>query len=242
MSLLALDGVSVSYGGVKAVSEVSLHVDEGEIIGLIGPNGAGKSTTLHVIMGVVPVSDGRIRLRERNIAGMAPESIVRLGVSLVPEARHIFSRLTVEENLQLGMRVRRDRVQAQRDAKRLLERFPALGRFRGQPAGRLSGGEQQQLAIARALLSKPALILLDEPSLGLAPLLVRAVFELLEELRNEGATLLLVEQIVERTVTLADRTYLLHKGRIVFEGTREDYANAPRLGIDYLQASPTGAV
>jgi len=200
------------------VRGISLHVDEGELVGLIGPNGAGKTTTLSSIVGVVPVASGSITFEGRPLAGTSPEAIVRGGIALVPEGRRIFGRLTVEENLRLGATGRSD-ADVGRDAAEMMERFPILERYRSSPAGKLSGGEQQQLAIARALMSRPRLLLMDEPSLGLAPLMVNRVFELIAELRSEGMTTLLVEQNARRTLKGADRTYVLQNGTLQFETT-----------------------
>ena len=201
---------------------MSLEVSQGEIVGVIGPNGAGKSTMLNAIAGVVPPSDGDIRLGDESLVGDRPERIVRRGVSLVPEGRRIFGRLTVGENLELGTTARSDRAAAAKDVEGVLELFPVLRGYYGSPAGKLSGGEQQMLAIGRALLSKPRLLMLDEPSLGLAPILIDRVFETLDELRSQGVTILLVEQNAARTVELADRTYVLRTGRIELSGSREE--------------------
>jgi branched-chain amino acid transport system ATP-binding protein len=220
--MLQIEQLTVHYGPLAAVRDVSLQVRAGEIVGLIGPNGAGKSTTLMTVVGVLKPAAGSISLEGRSIVGNAPERIARLGVALVPEGRRIFATLTVEENLQLGATPRRDREAVAGALERIYERFPVLRQYRSSPAGRLSGGEQQQLAIGRALLASPRLLLLDEPSLGLAPLVVDLVFDVLRGLREEGITILLVEQNAKRTVELADRTYVLRSGTVELEGTRDE--------------------
>ncbi|HYZ20292.1 MAG TPA: ABC transporter ATP-binding protein [Gaiellaceae bacterium] len=210
-TVLELVSLEVRYGPVAAVRNLSFRVLEGEIVGLIGPNGAGKSTTLHAITGLVPASAGLVRLAGRPILGQPPERIARAGVALVPEGRRIFADFTVEENLRLGLAARRGRDGA-RSLDSAYELFPILQEFRRRPAGLLSGGQQQQLAIGRALVAQPRLLLLDEPSLGLGPTLVDNVFEALGRIRERGMTILLVEQRAQRTVALADRTYVLANG------------------------------
>jgi branched-chain amino acid transport system ATP-binding protein len=213
MALLEVDGLEVRHGAVHAVRGVSLTVDRGEIVGLIGPNGAGKSSTLHAIMGLVPAAAGDMRLRGRSLAGRRPEDVARAGVALVPEGRRIFAELTVEENLRLGLAGRRNGKRGGGLAP-AYELFPVVHEFRGRQAGALSGGQQQQLAIARALVADPEVLLLDEPSLGLAPQLVDVVFDALQEIRAHGLAILLVEQRAQRTVALADRTHVLSHGRL----------------------------
>jgi branched-chain amino acid transport system ATP-binding protein len=221
--LLRLNDVSVHYGRIAAVQHLSLEVNKGELIGLVGHNGAGKSTTLWTITGVVRPSSGEVTFKGRTISRMSPDAVLRLGISLVPENRRIFGRLTVGENLRVGTSGRRDRRQADADIQAMCDRFPVLGQSRDRPGSKLSGGEQQQLAIARALLARPELLLLDEPTLGLAPLIVDQVFEILQELHREGVTILLVEQNAARTIEVADRTYVMRSGgRIQFHGTAED--------------------
>jgi branched-chain amino acid transport system ATP-binding protein len=206
---LELDGLEVRHGAVHAVRGVSLTVGRGEIVGLIGPNGAGKSSTLHAIMGAVPVAGGDVRLHGHSLVGRRPEDVARAGVALVPEGRRIFADLTVDENLRLGAAGRRHG-----DLARVYELFPVVWEFRKRHAGALSGGQQQQLAIARALIARPEVLLLDEPSLGLAPQMVDAVFEALEQIRERGIAILLVEQRAQRTVALADRAHVLANGRL----------------------------
>jgi branched-chain amino acid transport system ATP-binding protein len=232
--MLELDRIDVRYGRLAAVQNVSLRVGEGEFVGVIGPNGAGKSSTLHAVAGLVRVSSGTVSFEGRVLNSLAPENVVRLGIGLVPEGRHILASLTVAENLDVGMTAARDRRDARKREQRLLERFPVLGKYYRSSAGTLSGGEQQQLAIARALVAGPRLLLLDEPSLGLAPLIVDQVFDTLQELRAEGVTVLLVEQNATRTVEVADRTYVLRTGQIVLEGSRADYQRRTDLAATYL--------
>ncbi len=211
--ILELEHLEVRYGTVPAVRNVSLRVEPGEILGLIGPNGAGKSTTLHAIMGAIPAHRGEIRLHGRSVRGRSPESIAQRGVALVPEGRRIFGDFTVEENLRLGLAAHRKRNGADPLAH-AYDLFPVLREFRRRSAGALSGGQQQQLAIGRALVAEPELLLLDEPSLGLAPLAVDSVFEALRAIRERGVTILLVEQRALHTVALADRTHVLVGGEL----------------------------
>jgi branched-chain amino acid transport system ATP-binding protein len=211
--MLVLEALEVRYGAVPAVRGLSLEVGRGEIVGLIGPNGAGKSTTLHAVTGLVPVHGGDVRLDGRSLLGRSPEAIARAGLALVPEGRRIFAGFTVEENLRLGLAARRDKNGAGA-LQTVYELFPVLGEFRRRSAGALSGGQQQQLAIGRALVADPQLLLLDEPSLGLAPKLVDSVFEALGRIRERGVTVLLVEQRAQRTVAFADRTHVLANGEL----------------------------
>jgi len=211
---LELDGLRVRYGAVAAVRDLSLSVDRGEIVGLIGPNGAGKSSTLNAIMGAVRPAGGEVRLNGRTIVGRRPEDVARAGVALVPEGRRIFGELTVEENLRLGLSGRRSRGDLGGDLQRVYDLFPVVRDFRRRQAGALSGGQQQQLAIARALVADPQVLLLDEPSLGLAPRLVDVVFEALAAIRDRGLAVLLVEQRAQRTVALADRCHVISNGRL----------------------------
>jgi branched-chain amino acid transport system ATP-binding protein len=214
--VLRTEDLHVSYGRVPALTRVSIHVDEGEVVSIIGPNGAGKTTFLSTIAGLLKPSRGTVVFEGASIAGAAPEALVRSGVSLVPEGRRIFTKLTVLENLELGLTVA-PRQQARDDIERVLDHFPALKQFLPGSAGKLSGGEQQQLAIARALLARPKLLLLDEPSLGLAPLIIEGMFQRLLELRDEGMTVLLVEQFAEKARAISDRTYVLRGGQVALE-------------------------
>jgi branched-chain amino acid transport system ATP-binding protein len=230
--VLEVRSLTVRYGRIAAVEDLDLTVGEGEIVGLVGPNGAGKSTTLSAIVGLVPAAAGGITFAGKSLVGVPTEKIVRRGIGIVLEGRRMFSMLTVGENLLLGRVVARSRgVDA---LERVLDRFPILRDAFDDPAGRLSGGEQQQLALARALLGEPRLLLLDEPSLGLAPLVVDLIFDTLAELRRDGATILLVEQNIRRTIELADRTYVLRSGRVALSGTRSELADIDELEGAYL--------
>jgi branched-chain amino acid transport system ATP-binding protein len=232
-TLLELEKLEVAYDGVPAVRGLSLSVARGEIVGLIGPNGAGKSTTLHAIMGIVRPAGGDVRFCGRSIRGFAPERIARAGIALVPEGRRIYPKLTVDENLKLGLAARRDRGGSE-VIDGLRELFPILRRYRKRAGGFLSGGEQQQLAIARALAAEPDLVLLDEPSLGLAPTVVDAVFERLAQVRERGVTTLLVEQRAQRTVAFADRTYALSNGELRGTFGPGDASNTGKLVSAYF--------
>jgi branched-chain amino acid transport system ATP-binding protein len=230
---LAVENLSVRYGAVDAVRGLSLEVKPGQIIGLIGPNGAGKSSTLHAIMGSAPISGGDVRLGNRSLVGRRPEDVARGGVALVPEGRRIFGELTVEENLRLGLAARRK----QRDGRglaRAYELFPILHEFRKRHAGALSGGQQQQVAIGRALAADPDVLLLDEPSLGLAPKIVDVVFEALTQIRDAGLAVLLVEQRAQRTVALADESHVLANGELRLTLGPKDAGDTDRLVAAYL--------
>ena len=233
-AMLELRDVEIAYGGVVAVRELSLEVRRGEIVGLIGPNGAGKSTTLHAIMGLVPARAGEILHAGTSLRGRTPESIARSGVALVPEGRRIFAELSVEENLQLGLAGRRSRDGADEDIASVYELFPVVEEFRRRPAGALSGGQQQQLAIARALVAAPDVLLLDEPSLGLSPTVVDIVFEALRAIRDRGLTVLLVEQRAQRTVAMADRTYVIANGDLRLTLSPADAGDTERMVAAYL--------
>jgi len=233
-AILELEGLEVAYDGVPAVRDVSLSVARGEIVGLIGPNGAGKSTTLHAVMGLVKAAGGDIRYSGRSIRGRAPEKIAQAGVALVPEGRRIYPHLTVDENLKLGFAAARRRGSRSKVLGEVRELFPVLGRYRKRLGGGLSGGEQQQLAIGRALVAEPDLILLDEPSLGLAPTVVDAVFAALARIRERGVTTLLVEQRAQRTVALSDRTYVLASGELRATFGPADAAATDRLVAAYF--------
>lgn len=220
---LGVEELSVAYGAIRALRDVSLHVEEGEVVAVLGPNGAGKTSLLRAITGSIRPQGGRIAFRGEPITGAPPESLVRRGISLVPEGRHVFPRMSVLENLLVGAIARRD-AEVRADLGAVFELFPVLAERRGQMAGTLSGGEQQQLAVARSLMSRPRLMLLDEPSLGLAPIVVEQIMRLLGELRDRGVTLLLVEQNVHRALELADRAYVLSVGQIVLSGAADELA------------------
>ncbi len=234
MTRLAVEKLSVRYGAVDAVRGLSLEVRPGEIVGLIGPNGAGKSSTLHAIMGAAPVTGGDVRLDGRSLVGRRPEDVARRGVALVPEGRRIFGELTVEENLRLGLAARRTRGNGRPSLARAYDLFPVLREFRSRQAGALSGGQQQQLAIGRALVAEPQVLLLDEPSLGLAPKIVDVVFDALSQIRDAGLAVLLVEQRAQRTVALADRSYVLANGELRLTLGPKDAGDTDRLVAAYL--------
>jgi branched-chain amino acid transport system ATP-binding protein len=233
MSALAVERLTVRYGAVEAVRGLSLEVKPSEIVGLIGPNGAGKSSTLHAIMGAAPITGGDVRLDGRSLVGRRPEDVARRGIALVPEGRRIFGELTVEENLRLGLAGRR-RGNNGGGLERAYELFPVLREFRSRQAGVLSGGQQQQLAIGRALAAHPDVLLLDEPSLGLAPKIVDVVFEALAQIRDSGLGVLLVEQRAQRTVALADRSHVLANGELRLTLGPDDAGDTDRLVAAYL--------
>jgi branched-chain amino acid transport system ATP-binding protein len=219
--MLELHEIHARYGAITALRGVSITVSQGELVALLGVNGAGKSTTLGCIAGVMRPWQGRITLEGNSLIGKPPEQIARMGISLVPEGRDIFPSLTVEENLRLGAYIRKQKGEYRRNLDEVFELFPVLKERIEQPGGTLSGGEQQQLAIARALMSKPRLLMLDEPSLGLAPALVDQIFELIASLHQRGVTILLVEQNVDRSLEIVDRAYLMNTGLIESQGTAE---------------------
>jgi branched-chain amino acid transport system ATP-binding protein len=233
--VLELKDVSVSYGRINAVQGLSLEVKQGEFVGLVGHNGAGKSTTLMTITGALSPVSGEILLEGESIVGLSPDQTLRRGIALVPEGRRIFGRLTVGENVKIGASVRKDRKGIDKDIRQIIERFPVLQRYWNSSGAKLSGGEQQQLAIARALVSRPKLLLLDEPTLGLAPLMVDRVFDILSQLHESGTTILLVEQNAARTIELADRTYVLRTGgRVQFHGTAAELAEIGDFETAYI--------
>ena len=231
---LVVSDLEVRYGPVVAVRGLSLEVAPGEIVGLIGPNGAGKSSTLHAIMGLVRPAAGDVRLGERSLRGRPPEAVARSGISLVPEGRRIFGELTVDENLRLGLAARRAHDGTEGDVDRVLEMFPVVREFRARQAGALSGGQQQQLAIARALVAAPDVLLLDEPSLGLSPNVTDTVFDALAAIREQGLAVLLVEQRAQRTVALADRSLVLANGVVRLTLTPDDAGDTERMIHAYL--------
>jgi branched-chain amino acid transport system ATP-binding protein len=232
--MLSVRGLRVEYGPIKAVRSVDLRVEQGEIVALLGANGAGKSSLLNAVAGLVPAAGGSVLLDERELLGVAPERVVRRGIALVPEGRRVFPRLSVGDNLRLGGAIRRDARGLAADRERILALFPILSKRLHQEAGTLSGGEQQMLAIGRALMSRPRLLLLDEPSLGLAPIVVGGIFRLLEELRRDGATLLLVEQNVHLALSIADRGYVMATGRIQSEGAAAELRQSGGIEEAYL--------
>jgi branched-chain amino acid transport system ATP-binding protein len=232
-AVLEVEQIDVFYGRIQALRGVSLHVDEGEIVTLIGANGAGKTTTLRAISGLTPASAGAVRLRGQDITRLQAEDIVPKGIGHAPEGRRIFARMTVRENLDLGAYIRRD-GETRRDMERVYTLFPRLKEREGQLAGTLSGGEQQMLCIGRALMSRPKVLLLDEPSLGLAPLMVDTIFQVIREINAEGTTILLIEQNALKALGVAARGYVLETGRIVKEGTSKALLDSPDVQRAYL--------
>jgi branched-chain amino acid transport system ATP-binding protein len=232
--MLELESLSVRYGAIAAVRNLSLRVEEGEIVALLGANGAGKSTTLRAVVGLAKVASGRVRFRGRDITRASTESIVRQGLTLTPEGRRIYTRLTVDENLVMGGLSRPSRRATLDDRDRMLEMFPVLAERLHALAGTLSGGEQQQLAFARSLMSQPKLLLLDEPSLGLAPRLVATVFDTILELRRRGLTILLVEQNVAKALSVCDRAYVLSSGLLALAGTASELRHSSGIERAYL--------
>ena len=236
MTLLAVENLSVFYGSIQALRGISLRVEAGEVVTLIGANGAGKSTTLRTISGLLEPKRGTIQFDGRPIHGLPPHRIVQSGLVQVPEGREIFANLTVEENLQVASFTRKDRDGIRRDRERALDLFPRVRERLRQLAGTLSGGEQQMLAIARALVAKPKLLMLDEPSLGLAPQVVRSIFQVIREINREGTTILLVEQNANMALHVANRAYVIEVGEIRMEGPAAELAASDQVRKAYLGA------
>lgn len=232
--MLKVCDLVVYYGNIKALQGISFDVQEGEIVTLIGANGAGKSTTLRTISGLLQPKSGEISFRGTKLNKVAAHKIVRMGLSHVPEGRQIFSNLTVEENLLMGAFIRNDKAQIKLDVEKVMDRFPRLRERAKQMAGTLSGGEQQMLAMGRGLMSNPPLILLDEPSMGLSPLLVEEIFELIVSINKQGTTVLLVEQNAFMALNIAHRAYVMETGRIVLSGTAEELKASPAVRSAYL--------
>jgi branched-chain amino acid transport system ATP-binding protein len=232
--LLTVSGLNVSYGAAQALWDVSFTVGRGELVVLVGPNGAGKTTTLRTVQGVLKPKSGSVTFGSKEITGLAANKVTDLGLCLVPEGRGLFTTMTVEENLQLGAFSRRARSRVKDNLTTVYELFPLLKEREGQRAGSLSGGEQQMLAIGRGMMSSPEMIMLDEPSLGLAPIIVSRVFKVLKELKDRGLTILLVEQNTEASLVIADRGYLLDNGRVGFQGKPEEFRANQSLKEAYL--------
>lgn len=234
-TLFAIRDLHIFYGSIHAVKGINLEIkEEGELVSLIGANGAGKTTIMHCISGLLRPRQGQILFKEYDLLKVRPENILETGLAQVPEGRRIFTRLTVEDNLEMGAYTRHKKSEIKADMNKIFQRFPRLAERRRQPAGTLSGGEQQMLAIARAMMSKPKLLLMDEPSMGLAPLLVREVFDLIQEMRSEGTTILLVEQNARMALSIADRAYVLETGKIVHEGIASEMLHDERIREAYL--------
>ncbi|WP_026329335.1 ABC transporter ATP-binding protein [Propionispira raffinosivorans] len=232
--MLKVEDINVYYGAIHAIKGISLEVNEGEIVTLIGANGAGKSTILRTISGLLKPKTGKIEFEGQNIAGIAAQRIVKSGISQVPEGRRIFANMTVMENLDLGAYVRSDKAVIQEDLKMVFARFPRLEERKTQEAGTLSGGEQQMLAMGRALMSRPRLLLLDEPSMGLAPLLIKEIFSIIQDINKTGTTILLVEQNANMALSIANRAYVLETGRITLAGAAKDLAASEAVRKAYL--------
>lgn len=234
MSLLEVKDLVVSYGGIEALKGISFSVDEGQIVTLIGANGAGKSTTLRAITGIVPVKSGTITYNGEDITGMDTQKVVERGIALVPEGRRVFANLTVLENLKIGAYLRKDTAQIQKDIEYIYKLFPRLQERSWQLAGTLSGGEQQMLAISRAIMARPTLLLLDEPSLGLAPIIIQQIFSIIEKINADGTTVFLVEQNANQALRIANRAYVMENGRIVMEDSADKLLTDPAVQKAYL--------
>ncbi len=233
-TMLKVTGLKVAYGGIQAVKGVSFEVRQGELVSLIGANGAGKTTTLKAITGTQAVADGQIEFMGKSIKGQGPWDLVRQGLVMVPEGRGTFTRMTITENLQMGAFVRDDKAQIEADIEAVFVRFPRLKERRAQLAGTMSGGEQQMLAMGRALMARPKVLLLDEPSMGLSPIMVDKIFETIAEVHKQGTTVLLVEQNASRALGLADRGYVMESGEITMTGPAQQLLSDPKVRAAYL--------
>ncbi|MBR6510961.1 MAG: ABC transporter ATP-binding protein [Phascolarctobacterium sp.] len=232
--MLRVEDINVYYGAIHAIKGISLEVNDGEIVALIGSNGAGKSTTLRTISGLMKPKTGRIMYDGEDITGVPAHKIVGKGLCQVPEGRHVFANMTVLENLELGAYLRTDKEGIEKDMEMVFEKFPRLLERKNQLSGTLSGGEQQMLAMARALMSRPKLLLLDEPSMGLAPLLIKEIFNIIKEINASGTTVLLVEQNANMALSIADKAYVLETGRITLSGTAAELASSEEVRKAYL--------
>jgi branched-chain amino acid transport system ATP-binding protein len=232
--MLQINDINVYYGNIQAIRGVSLEINEGEIVTLIGANGAGKSTLLKTISGLLKPKNGDILFEGQSISGKVAQAIVKRGLSHVPEGRRVFANMTVEENLELGAYLRKDKKGIQEDFEKVYNLFPRLLERRKQQSGTLSGGEQQMLAMGRALMARPRLLLLDEPSMGLAPLLVKTIFRIIQEINQTGTTILLVEQNANMALSIADRAYVIETGKIVLSGTSDELNQSDQIRSAYL--------
>lgn len=232
--MLNVDHLHVYYGAIHALQGVSFHLEQGEIVALIGANGAGKSTVLNTVSGILRPQEGSVMFEGQELHKTAPEEIVRMGVIQVPEGRKIFSRMTVAENLEMGAYIQTDRAAIDRDVESVFERFPRLRERRNQLGGTLSGGEQQMLAIGRGLMAHPTLLLLDEPSMGLSPILVEQIFDIIQDINEQGTSILLVEQNAQMALAIADRAYVLETGTISMQGPGDDLLEDPSVIKAYL--------
>jgi len=234
MSMLSVKDINVYYGNIHALKDLSLEVNEGEIVTLIGANGAGKSTLLKTLSGLLKPKSGTIHYLNSSIVGKPAQSIVKTGISHVPEGRRVFANMTVEENLELGAFTRKDKKGIAEDLSKVYETFPRLLERRKQLSGTLSGGEQQMLAMGRAIMAKPKLLLLDEPSMGLAPLMVQTIFQVIDDINKEGTTILLVEQNANMALSVANRAYVIETGRVTISGTAKDLQASEEIKMAYL--------
>ena len=235
-TLLKIEDLHVSYGAVRAIKGISLEVNDGELVSLIGANGAGKTTTLHTISGLVPAESGSITLDGTDLRKIAPNKIIELGLAHVPEGRHVFARMTVEENLMMGAYIVRDKAKIKKQLEMVYNHFPRLAERSRQLAGTLSGGEQQMLAMGRALMTEPKMLLLDEPSMGLSPILVKEIFSMIKTLHSDGITILLVEQNAKMALSISDRAYVLETGLISMSGKAQDLLHDDKVRRAYLGA------
>ncbi len=233
-TLLKITDLKVAYGGIKAVKGVDLRVDEGELVTLIGSNGAGKTTTMKAITGTLPMEGGDIKYLGKSIKGRGAWDLVKEGLAMVPEGRGVFARMTIFENLQMGAYIRSDKVEIALDIEKMFAIFPRLKERKDQLAGTLSGGEQQMLAMARGLMSRPKVLLLDEPSMGLSPIMVEKIFEVVKDVSKRGVTILLVEQNASRALGIADRGYVMESGIVTMNGNAKELLNDPRVRAAYL--------
>jgi branched-chain amino acid transport system ATP-binding protein len=233
-TLLKITGLKVAYGGIKAVKGVDLHVNEGELVTLIGSNGAGKTTTMKAITGTLPMVDGDIEYLGKSIKGKGAWDLVKDGLAMVPEGRGVFTRMTITENLQMGAYIRDDKAGITEDIEKMFTIFPRLRERKDQLAGTMSGGEQQMLAMGRALMSRPKVLLLDEPSMGLSPIMVDKIFEVVRDVSSRGVTVLLVEQNASRALGIADRGYVMESGMVTMNGDAKELLNDPRVRAAYL--------
>jgi len=232
--MLKVENVYVNYGAIKALQNVSFQITEGEIVALIGANGAGKTTILNTISNIVPSVNGKILYKGKDVTKTPPHDIVKLGISQVPEGRRVFAKMSVLENLEMGAYTRSDKAEIASDMEKIFQRFPRLNERKKQPAKTLSGGEQQMLAMGRALMSRPKLLLLDEPSMGLAPMLVEQIFQIIQEINKSGTTILLVEQNANMALSIAHRAYVLETGEVVLQGDAKELASNPEVRKAYL--------
>lgn len=233
-TLLKVSGLKVSYGGIQAVKGVDFEVREGELVTLIGSNGAGKTTTMKAITGLLPMNEGDIQYLGQSIRGKGAWDMVKQGLAMVPEGRGVFTRMTITENLQMGAHIRRDKAGIAQDMERVFTTFPRLAERRDQLAGTMSGGEQQMLAMGRALMSRPKVLLMDEPSMGLSPIMVDKIFEVVREVHGQGVTILLVEQNASRALEIADRGYVMESGIISMSGNAREMLDDPKVRAAYL--------